>query len=178
MTLPRPDLPIVLLSHHGVDTMTMRPGGGSRGGGRMGGAELLALLHRFGNVVLWINGHTHINAVTPRADPDDPGRGFWEVTTCSLVDWPCQARLLELVDEDDGSLAVVCTMIDHDAPVAGWGSHPAGPWSTEQLAGLHRELAANVPWAGTDSRTAGAPTDRNVVLRLRAPFPLERADDA
>jgi metallophosphoesterase (TIGR03767 family) len=173
-----PDRLVVVLSHHGLDTMTnergRRPGPGD--GPQLGAAGLLALLHRFANVVLWINGHTHTNSITPRPDPSDPPRGFWEVTTCSLVDWPCQARLIELVDDGDGELSIVCTMIDHDGAIVGSGGWPERGWSGSELAGLHRELAANVPWAGWDSPLAGTSADRNVVLRLRAPFPMNRID--
>jgi len=37
------------------------------------------------------------------------------------------------------------------------------------MAGLHRELAANVPGGGFTSDLAGRVEDRNVVLRLRDP---------
>ena len=40
------------------------------------------------------------------------------------------------------------------------------------LAALHRELAANVPWDVT--AMAGAISDRNVELRVTPPFPLKR----
>src|SRR5262249_10681848 len=135
----------------------------------LGGAELVALLHRFPNVVLWLNGHTHINAVHPRPAPaGSPGSGFWEVTTCAVVDWPCQTRLVELIDAGD-YLSIVCTMLDHDPP-AGVPSAP----STAELASLHRELAANMPFAGAAGPGQGTPTDRNVELRLAAPFPAAR----
>jgi hypothetical protein len=39
---------------------------------------------------------------------------------------------------------------------------------------LHRELAANAPLADTGSGLAGEPGDRNVLLRIRPPFPLRR----
>jgi hypothetical protein len=136
--------------------------------------ELLALVHRFPNVVAWVNGHTHTNGVQPRRDPLDPGRGFWEVTTCSLMDWPCQARLIELTDDGDGTMSVVCTMIDHDGIIAEEGVRPVDGWSGPLLAGLHREIAANAPFGGPESPLAGSPADRNVVLRMRAPFPLHR----
>ena len=132
------------------------------------GADLLALLHRFPNVVLWLNGHTHTNAVRPRRDPADPARGFWEVTTCAIVDWPCQTRLVELVDAGE-HLSIVCTMADHDSPLG-----PASLETGADLAALHRELAANVPFGGAGSGLAGATLDRNVELRLRPPFPLGR----
>ena len=101
-----------------MDTLTNTRGWhpGPDGEPLIGAGELIALLHRFPNVVLWLNGHTHTNAVRPRPDPDQPGRGFWEVTTCAVVDWPCQTRLVELADSG-GQLSITCTMVDHDAPL-------------------------------------------------------------
>lgn len=166
---------VVILSHHGLGEMTNRRERATDGLRATPADEVRATLHRFPNVVLWVNGHTHTNGVQARRDPDDPSRGFWEVTTCSLVDWPCQARLIELVDDGDGTMSVVCTMLDHDGIVAEAGVRAVGGWSGPLLAGLHRELAANVPFAGPESPLAGAPADRNVVLRMRAPFPLHHA---
>jgi metallophosphoesterase (TIGR03767 family) len=164
---------VVLLSHHGLDEMTNRRG--RPDGLRVVPAdELRALVHRFPNVVAWVNGHTHTNGVQVRRDPLDPGRGFWEITTCSLMDWPCQARLIELVDDGDGTMSIVCTMLDHDGVVASSGVRADDGWSGTLLAGLHRELAANAPFGGPESPLAGSPADRNVVLRMRPPFPVQR----
>jgi hypothetical protein len=138
---------VVLLSHHGYETLDNR-----RAERRAG--ELLALLLRFPNVVLWLNGHIHANRITPRHDPR-VGHGLWEVTTSSLVDWPCQARLVEIFRTRGDLLAIACTMLDHDG---------AG------LAGLHRELAGNVPRSGFDSSRPGTPADRNAILLLPRPF--------
>jgi hypothetical protein len=120
-------------------------------------------VHAEGNVVLGLNGHIHANEIRPRPDARRDG-GFWEVTTCSLVDWPCQARLVELFEAGDGLLAIGCTMIDHDG-----AADPAGSLEPAQLAGLHRELAGNAPFAGFDSGRDGAPMDRNVILPVRWP---------
>jgi metallophosphoesterase (TIGR03767 family) len=163
-----PDRLVVLFSHHGIDTLndTRTGHAGPDTGPLLGAAEILALLHRFPNVVLWLNGHTHLNAVRRRVHRDNPVRGFWEVTTCAVIDWPCQTRLVELVDH--GSyLSIVCTMVDHDTPVA-----PAALETRDDLASLHRELAANVPFRGARSGAAGTPADRNVELRVFPPFPL------
>ncbi|MGH3151535.1 MAG: TIGR03767 family metallophosphoesterase, partial [Streptosporangiaceae bacterium] len=156
---------VVLFSHHGTDTLDNTRGGHTGPDGEpLLGAGLLGLLHRFPNVVLWLNGHTHTNAVRLRRDPSDPARGFWEVTTCALVDWPCQTRVVELVDHAE-YLSIVATMVDHDTPAA-----PGTLETSDELASLHRELAANVPW---DVATlAGRPADRNVELRIIPPFPL------
>jgi metallophosphoesterase (TIGR03767 family) len=162
---------VILFSHHGIDTLTNTrcPSAGPDAGPPAGSAELLAQLARFPNVVLWLNGHTHTNAVRPRRAAGHPARGFWEVTTCSIVDWPCQARLVELVDAG-GCLSIICTMVDHDTPVA-----PRSLETSDDLASLHRELAANLPFGGAGSGLPGAAGDRNVELRLAAPFPLKRA---
>jgi metallophosphoesterase (TIGR03767 family) len=163
-----PDRLVVLFSHHGIDTLTNTRTGhaGPDTGPLLGAAEILAQLHRFGNIVLWLNGHTHLNAVRRRVHPGNPVRGFWEVTTCAVIDWPCQTRLVELVDH--GSyLAIVCTMVDHDTPVA-----PAALETRDDLASLHRELAANMPFRGARSGAAGTSADRNVELRVSPPFPL------
>jgi metallophosphoesterase (TIGR03767 family) len=164
---------VVVISHHGFSTLTRedplhpRPGAGAD---VLGGPELVGLLHRFPNVVLWLNGHTHVSEVRPWAHPEEAGRGFWEVTTCAVVDWPGQARLVEFVDNGDGTLSLVCTMVDHDSPAR--PPDPLDPAAREPaaLASLHRELSANVPWAGLSSGLAGRPQDRNVELVLRSPL--------
>lgn len=162
---------VVLFSHHGVETMTNTGPlpGDAEIGRRVSGEELRALVHRFGNVVAWFNGHTHHNRVVPRADPLRRTGGFWEVTTAAVVDWPCQARLVEVLDNDDGTVSLVSTMVDHGGLVRPLpGRQRTGPW----LAGLHRELAGNEPVRGFTGARAGGPGDRNVELRVPAPFPL------
>ncbi|MGY1621603.1 TIGR03767 family metallophosphoesterase [Geodermatophilus sp. SYSU D00965] len=169
-----PDRLVVVISHHGYSTLHRddpwrpRPAADA---GVLGGPELVALLHRFPNVVLWLNGHTHVSEVRPWASPEEAGRGFWEVTTCAVVDWPGQARLVEFLDNGDGTLSLVCTMVDHDSPARPPSPLDPAARAPSALASLHRELSANVPWAGLDAGLAGGPEDRNVELVLRSPFP-------
>jgi 3',5'-cyclic AMP phosphodiesterase CpdA len=130
------DRHVVVLSHHGSDTLS-NPHGEQRAD------ELLELLVG-SSVVLWLNGHIHANRIRSHGT-------FWEVTTSSLVDWPCQARIVELFRTPEGELAIGTTMLDHDG---------------DGLAGLHRELAGNVPDNGFHSWRPGRPADRNAVLPL------------
>jgi metallophosphoesterase (TIGR03767 family) len=161
---------VVVFSHHGLDTMTNTRGQTGADGVRLvGRGELREMLHRFGNVVAWVNGHTHRNLVTARLDPNGWSGGFWEITSSALMDWPCQTRLVELLDNADGTLSLMCTMVDHDGALRPRSDLPrSGQW----LAGLHRELAGNEPWRGFTSVAAGGPADRNVDLLVAAPFPL------
>ena len=160
---------VVILSHHPLATLVndLAAPDGSNDLPRILGPEVEQMLHRFPNVILWVNGHTHRNAVRPHPDPAGRTVGFWEVTTSSLLDWPCQARLVEIAANNDDTLSIFCTMVDHAAP-----ADPAAAESVWRLAALHRELAANDPHAGIAAGGGGDATDRNVELVLPAPFPL------
>jgi metallophosphoesterase (TIGR03767 family) len=171
---------IVLLSHHTIGTLTnpFVEGADTQGPPRVMGDAMLALVLRYPNVVLWVNGHTHRNAVVPHAraaGSSFPG-GFWELNTAAHVDWPEQARLVELVDNRDGTLSVFGTILDSAAPLSAGRRVD----TAVDLASLSRELAAN-DWqerggvaAGVDGRR-GAVADRNVELLVAAPFVLGSA---
>jgi metallophosphoesterase (TIGR03767 family) len=131
--------------------------------GRSGRASLRALLMRTPNVVLYLAGHKHYDRVWPNFGRR--GRGFWQVITNALAGAPQEARMIELMDNGDGSLSIFATMLPHAAPsglpAPGAALDPAG------LASLSRELA----WArrpGGRSAAAAGPM-RNVELVLRDP---------
>jgi metallophosphoesterase (TIGR03767 family) len=162
--------PVLLFSHHPLETMVngTRPPGADR---RVLADELRDVLLAHPCVVAWINGHTHVHAVTAIRDEDAPG-GFWQVTTASHIDWPQQARIIELLETDAG-LVLACTVIDSAAP-ATRGADPADPAGPAALAALARELAAN-DWQVRDQITAeggagaGTARDRNVLLAVDWP---------
>jgi metallophosphoesterase (TIGR03767 family) len=156
---------VLVFSHHTIATMTNRIVFADDPSPRVLGPQVRALLLEFPNVVMLVNGHTHVNRVTPHTRSD--GGGFWEVNTAAHIDFPCQARLLELVDNRDGTLSIFGTIVDGDAPLTYDGRLD----SPRALAALGRELAANDPQdRSTDRR--GAVEDRNVELLVAAPFPL------
>ena len=159
---------VVLASHHATPSLVntyiasddeQSPPDGHP---RLLAADLVAVLHRHPCVVAWLNGHHHQNRVVPHGRP---GGGFWEITTAAIIDWPCQARLVELVDEGDGHLALVCTMVDLPAPVCPGDDIDAPDW----CASIHRELAANQSWQH-GGRLMGGVDDRNVTLALPHPY--------
>jgi metallophosphoesterase (TIGR03767 family) len=165
-----PDRLVVLFSHHGLEKLTngvitpdpFHPAANDLP--RVMADEIEALVHRFPNVFVWINGHTHKNLVVPRRDPSKRTPGFWDVTTAAHIDWNCQARVVEIAVRADGRISIFCTMIDHDAP-----SDPRGANGVRRLAAIARELAANDPQKGFESIGAGEPQDRNVELTLPGP---------
>lgn len=162
---------VILFSHHTIATLSNPIVSVDDPQPRVLGDAVLALLLEFPNVVLWVNGHTHVNRVTPYVCPG--GGGFWEVNTAAHVDWPSQARLVELIDNRDGTLSVFGTILDADAPLSYGGRLD----SSAALASLARELAANDPQERTDARR-GKIEDRNVELLVAAPFVLRAAPGA
>jgi metallophosphoesterase (TIGR03767 family) len=158
--------PAVLFSHHPLENLIndRRPPGADR---RVLAAELREMLLAHPSVVAWINGHTHIHAITAVSEDGTPG-GFWQVTTASHIDWPQQSRIIELL-ETNGGLAIGCTVLDSAAPASYRGD--GGP---ADLAALARELSAN-DWQVRDAITAdggagaGTAADRNAVLAIDWP---------
>lgn len=169
---------IVLFSHHTIATMDNPLVADDDPRPRTLGDEVEALLLRFPNVVLWVNGHTHVNEVVahPRAQGSKAPGGFWEVNTASHIDFPQQARIVEIADNRDGTLSVFGTIVDSAA-----GIHPeAHPHGPAGLAALARQLSANdwqerpaAPAApGTPDGRRGLLQDRNVELIVPAPFKI------
>jgi metallophosphoesterase (TIGR03767 family) len=159
---------VVLFSHHNLFTIdTLLPDPFAPAEARHGFEVLRKLLRRFPNVVAWVNGHSHVNRITPVPDPTGQSGGFWEISTAAHIDWPEQARLVEIVDNCDGTLSIFGTLIEHAAPASVDVTDPGAATVTE-LASLSRELSANEPQASPAA--LGAPTDRNVELVIRSPF--------
>jgi metallophosphoesterase (TIGR03767 family) len=159
----------VLFSHHPIATLINDHD--TSGRRRVLAAEVEKLLLRFPNVVAWVNGHTHTHTVTPHVRAPHCGApgGFWELTTCSHIDWPQQARVVELADNHDGTLSLIATVLDTAAPAR----PPAIVDTPAALASLSRELALNAwqrrsPGAG-EPPGRGRATDRNVELLVPHP---------
>ncbi len=170
ITTSNQDKLVVLFSHHGLETMTNDlPDPSNPLGQRLLGFQFEPILHRYPNVVLWLNGHTHYNRIYPHPDPAAVTNGFWEVNSPSLIDYPHEVRVVELVDNKDGTLSFFTTLVD-DASDPETGT-PGGVLS---LAAISRELASNDPQilnqpGGLDFQI-GQPTDRNAELLIKKPF--------
>ena len=86
--------------------------------------QLIDTLHNYPNLILWISGHRHVNAVTvqPSPDPTHPERGFWEVETSSLKDFPQMFRMFDIARNNDNTISIFATDVN---PIADPGSLPA-----------------------------------------------------
>ncbi len=73
--------------------------------------DLVAELHKYPNLILWIAGHRHLNTVKPFPG-EKPENGFWQVETSSLRDFPQQLRLFEIYTNSDGTISILITNVD------------------------------------------------------------------
>ncbi len=141
--------------------------------GLAGKKTVKALLARTPNVIAYVAGHTHANAV--KFNRGRRGRGFWEINTASHIDWPQQSRVIEIMDNGDGTLSLFGTLLDTAAPAAAPPAGPADAFSPVQLASIARTLSYNDPQRegleGTegDAEKTGKRSDRNVELLVRDP---------
>jgi metallophosphoesterase (TIGR03768 family) len=85
----------------------------------------------YSNVVLWIAGHVHRNAITPQPDAGKPGSGygFWEVETPSFRDFPQEFRRFEIVlNSDNETISILVIDVDpavNPAPLPNGSQSPA-----------------------------------------------------
>ncbi|HEY3188458.1 MAG TPA: hypothetical protein VGJ70_13350 [Solirubrobacteraceae bacterium] len=139
------------------------------------------LLLRHPSVVAFVNGHEHNNRVDPVQAVAPTQHGFWELNTAAHIDWPQQSRVIDLVDNRDGTLSLFGTILDDASP-----PEPGGPpapsdgagaagASVARMGSISRELAWNdyQGRTGEDGRSdaRGARKDRNVELLEVNPFP-------
>ncbi|GAA1737040.1 TIGR03767 family metallophosphoesterase [Aeromicrobium alkaliterrae] len=158
------DKAVVLFSHHTSDTMgNSLQGLGGDVRTRVLGPALVSYLLSKPQVIAWVNGHTHTNRVIQHPRADGSG-GFWEINTAAHIDFPQQARVIEIADNRDGTWSIFGTLLDHAAPAAFDGDLD----NPVSLAALSRELSANDPQTDR-AKYRGEVTSRNVELLVQRP---------
>jgi metallophosphoesterase (TIGR03768 family) len=78
-------------------------------------AELVQTLQNTPNLLMWIAGHRHLNTVKAFVSPDPvnaPEKGFWQVETSSLRDFPQQFRTFEIYLNNDYTISIVTINVD------------------------------------------------------------------
>lgn len=112
-------------------------------------------------VVATVAGHSHDNVVR-YATCANGTPGYARIQTDSAMDWPQQSRLLEVVKNAKGQLAVVSTMIDQASPPQIDPSVTTA--TTLELASISRAIAYEL--REPSPQGAGTKSDRNVLIPL------------
>jgi uncharacterized repeat protein (TIGR01451 family) len=167
-----------------IDPRSSAPVHLGNAGGQAGSESFVQLVDHYPNVIAYVPGHTHMNAIRPRGldTPDQPGltgRVWWEINTSAVADWPTQSRLIDVMDNRDQTLSIFTALIDHagmaQAPAPGTSACGATPicsdgdgFDASQLASIARTFAYNDPEEGPDG-DQGADSDRDAELLVFDP---------
>lgn len=146
---------VMVSTHHASTSLGDGSGlGGEPQPGALQTADWQALLGEYPNVIAHLCGHSHVHRAT-YVQPVG-ARGYWEVVTAAVADWPHQMRIVELHDQDNGWLTITGIALDYatdDDPLAADG----------RALGILDYTAA---WLLDGSGTID---DRNVALWIEAP---------
>ncbi len=145
---------VLLASHHAADSLTTDGGVfGASEPDALSSDDWRAFLSAYPNVLFSLVAHSHRHRVRVQ---QTPGHAFFEIMTSALADWPHQFRLIELYDDDNGTLRLEATpvdfAVDDDAPSA-----------------LGRALGLIDRLTGWSSDGSGASEDRAMSLVIATP---------
>ena len=110
---------VIVFSHHTSDTLNniyTSPTTFDNDPIRSNAEKFIPLLHRFPNVICWVNSHLHLNRILPFPSTNCYTQGFWEVNTASHIDYPQQSRIIEVAENSDDTISIFTTLIDHQSP--------------------------------------------------------------
>jgi hypothetical protein len=124
-----------------------------RGLGFISGSKFKTTLLKYPNVFAHIAGHRHRHQIT-RMGSDNAG--YWEIQTCSMLGYPQQSRLFEIVYEGNNIGAIHTCAVDHDS-------------APDSLAARSRTLSYNNYDKRTIAEMMGTERDRNSILRFNIP---------
>lgn len=153
--------------------------------------ELDGLLASYPNLIAWIAGHTHVHRVRPFKVANGVGtngvvtspvackqagdacKGFWQIETASLIDFPQEQRMIEVFDNKDGTGTIRGPVLTHafakSKPLAEADDRCAlyllDPASAQDML-TEANLAQLCAQGGTRD---GDPDDRNVELTFQMP---------
>ena len=129
---------------------------------RVLGDEVVAVLLATRSVIAWVNGHTHRNQITAAHAGRRLRRLLGDQHRRRTSTGRSRRGSSRCVDNEDGTLSIFTTIVDHAGPAA-YG----GDLSTVALAAPARELAAN-DWQGATS-PHGRTKARNIELLVKRP---------
>ncbi len=104
---------VVLASHQGVDNLTQDGGEfGSFQEDALHAEQWRQLLADYDNVLFSLVGHYHTHGAHRVQPASNNGRGYWEIVTASISDFPNQFRTVEIWDGDNGFVLLRATVMD------------------------------------------------------------------
>ena len=98
---------IIMVSHHPTYSMDKSS--------EVTGEEIRTKFMSYPNLIMHLVGHGHFNKIDYWNNTDN-SQGYWEIQTSSLIDFPQQARIVEIAYNGDGTGSIFTVMLDHNSP--------------------------------------------------------------
>ncbi|MCA9522073.1 MAG: metallophosphoesterase [Myxococcales bacterium] len=154
---------VIVTAHHYISSITNPDTFGPKDPKDVSAAELEAVLFEYPNVILWVGAHSHRHKITAHVAPSDkePMHGFWELETSAVIDWPNQSRIIEVIDNRDGTGTIITTVFDYISDESDWVSKQADRgrfWAVYDI-----QSGRDFP------NSYGVESDRNTLLRFAIP---------
>lgn len=183
---------VLMFSHHPDLTFVEFGQFAALAPGGVAAAALDAELASYPNFIAWVAGHTHRHRIRAFKVENGSGSngeitapvtcklatpgactGFWQIETASLIDFPQEQRILEFLDNGNGSGTIRTRVLQHDFEQSKalaarddmcqfYLTDPA----TVQQTVTDADLSALCKQGGTRD---GEPIDRNVDLMFKLP---------
>jgi hypothetical protein len=181
---------VLLFSHHPDLTFVEFGQFAALAPGGVAAATLNAELASYPNFIAWVAGHTHRHrirafkvdngtgsngAISAPVTCKGPGActGFWQIETASLVDFPQEQRILEFLDNGNGTGTIRTQVLQHDF------EHSKALAARDDMCQFYLTDPAAVQQVVTDADLSalcsqggtrdGEPIDRNVDLMFKLP---------
>ncbi len=139
---------VILTSHHASYYM--------KSNSEVSGEEIVNTLLQYPHVILHLVGHGHLNRIDYHINSEGTN-GYWEIQTSSLIDFPQQGRIIEIVYNGDGTDSIFTVMLDHNSPEG------CMSYRSRELALLEMQIG-DATGCGP-----GKPEDRNTELIFKVP---------
>jgi 3',5'-cyclic AMP phosphodiesterase CpdA len=136
--------------------------------------KLKESLKTFDNVIAFVSGHTHVNRVI--AETDAAGRGYWDINTCGVADWPQEWRRITVKDNGDGTGTLSCRMRTYNPEILAQETYRIwDPVTCRYLAPVYEpgEAIRDVSAAENEADAAGTTADRDVDLLFAMPVTVK-----
>ncbi len=138
---------VIVQSHHGTSGIS----------GAVTQDKFRSLLASYEGVILHITGHGHRNKSSVYKTGS---KGYWEVMLASVVEFPSQTRIFEIVHEGNGIISIYITNLDYNAPKGTFGDLALGYASTRRFFSTDKDPVKT--WDDEKEH-------RNLILRTRVP---------
>jgi len=145
---------IIVTSHHPTYSMESTS--------EVSGDEMKTKFMSYPNIILHLVGHGHFNKIDYWQNNDN-SQGYWEIQTSSLIDFPQQARIVEVSYNGDGTGSIFTVMLDHNSPEGCMSE------ISRELAITERQLKLINPDGLPDGGCVGNDDDRNTELIFKVP---------